>query len=42
MMGQFFPYPVRDVYGWRVMPENLGNIEAVGLQQPPRPPRPPT
>ena len=25
--GQFFPYPVRDYYGQRVLPENLGNIE---------------
>lgn len=27
MFGQLFPYPVRDVYGARVLPENLGNIE---------------
>jgi uncharacterized protein YdaL len=27
MMGQFFPYPVTDVFGWRVIPENLGNYE---------------
>lgn len=27
MMGQFFPYSVNDVYGTRVIPENLGNIE---------------
>jgi uncharacterized protein YdaL len=27
MFGQLFPYPVRDVYGMRVLPENLGNIE---------------
>lgn len=27
-VGQFFPYPlVRDVYGRKVLPENLGNIE---------------
>ncbi|OLV17391.1 DUF2334 domain-containing protein [Deinococcus marmoris] len=25
--GQFFPYPVRDVYGTLVVPENLGNIQ---------------
>ena len=24
-MGQFFPYEVVDVYGWHVIPENLGN-----------------
>jgi uncharacterized protein YdaL len=27
LFGQLFPYPVRDVYGMRVLPENLGNIE---------------
>jgi uncharacterized protein YdaL len=27
MMGQFFPYDVRDVYGSAVIPENIGNIE---------------
>lgn len=27
MMGQFFPYVVHDVYGWTVLPENLGNYE---------------
>jgi uncharacterized protein YdaL len=27
MLGQFFPYPVTDVFGWRVIPENLGNYE---------------
>ena len=27
VFGQLFPYPVRDVYGTRVLPENLGNIE---------------
>jgi uncharacterized protein YdaL len=26
----FFPYPVKDVYGWRVLPENLGNYIPVG------------
>jgi uncharacterized protein YdaL len=25
--GQLFPYAVRDVYGQRVLPENLGNVE---------------
>ena len=27
MFGQFFPYVVRDVYGTKVLPENIGNIE---------------
>jgi uncharacterized protein YdaL len=27
IMGQFFPYPVRDIYGVLTIPENLGNIE---------------
>lgn len=27
MFGQLFPYPVRDIYGSYVLPENLGNIE---------------
>ena len=28
--GQFFPYPIeRDVYGQRIVPENLGNVEPV-------------
>lgn len=27
IFGQLFPYVVRDVYGTRVIPENLGNIE---------------
>jgi uncharacterized protein YdaL len=26
-MGQFFPYTVKDVYGTKVLPENIGNIE---------------
>lgn len=26
-VGQFFPYPVRDVNGTKVLPENLGNYE---------------
>jgi uncharacterized protein YdaL len=27
LVGQFFPYAVRDVYGTALVPENLGNIE---------------
>jgi len=27
LAGQFFPYPVKDIYGSFVIPENLGNIE---------------
>jgi uncharacterized protein YdaL len=27
VVGQFFPYPVKDVYGSKVLPENLGNYE---------------
>lgn len=27
LVGQFFPYTVRDVYGSAVVPENIGNIE---------------
>ena len=27
--GQYFPYVVRDVYGWKVLPENLGNYQPV-------------
>jgi Uncharacterized protein conserved in bacteria (DUF2334). len=26
IVGQFFPYPVRDVYGSALVPENLGNV----------------
>ena len=26
-VGQFFPYVVNDVYGMKVLPENLGNVE---------------
>ena len=26
-LGQFFPYTVTDVYGWYVLPENIGNFE---------------
>lgn len=25
MVGQFFPYPVKDVYGTKVLPENIGD-----------------
>ncbi|WP_222720779.1 DUF2334 domain-containing protein [Actinomadura sp. HBU206391] len=37
-IGQFFPYPVRDVYGSAVIPENLGNYGAMGpnSNEPPR------
>ena len=29
--GQFFPYPIeRDVYGQKVLPENLGNVDPYG------------
>lgn len=27
IIGQFFPYVVKDIYGWKVLPENLGNFE---------------
>jgi uncharacterized protein YdaL len=27
LIGQFFPYPTTDVYGGKVLPENLGNYE---------------
>ena len=27
MIGQFQPYKVTDIYGWSVLPENLGNYE---------------
>ena len=26
-IGMFYPYAVTDVYGWKVIPENLGNYE---------------
>jgi uncharacterized protein YdaL len=29
IFGQLFPYVVRDVYGTKVLPENLGNIEPI-------------
>lgn len=35
--GQFFPYVVHDVYGEKIIPENLGNYEpAVANNNPPR------
>ncbi|HEV7896266.1 MAG TPA: polysaccharide deacetylase family protein [Planosporangium sp.] len=37
MGGQFFPYPVRDVYGSAIVPENIGNVEPVAFNNhPPR------
>jgi len=27
MISQFYPYKVTDIYGWDVLPENLGNYE---------------
>ncbi|MEV6212893.1 polysaccharide deacetylase family protein [Kitasatospora sp. NPDC051914] len=37
LIGQFFPYLVRDVYGETVLPENLGNYEPVmSNNNPPR------
>ncbi|MGW4651763.1 DUF2334 domain-containing protein [Kitasatospora sp. NPDC004289] len=37
LIGQFFPYPVRDVYGETVLPENLGNYEPeMSNNNPPR------
>ncbi|HEY7874522.1 MAG TPA: polysaccharide deacetylase family protein [Actinomycetota bacterium] len=39
MVGQFFPYVVNDVYGSKVLPENLGNYEPVMVNNhPPRSP----
>jgi uncharacterized protein YdaL len=35
MTGQFFPYVVTDVYGQRVIPENLGNLVATGYNNHP-------
>ena len=38
--GQFFPYPVTDVYGSRVLPEDLGNHELTSFNHnPPRLPK---
>jgi uncharacterized protein YdaL len=35
--GQFFPYPVKDIYGFNVIPENLGNVEPTAFNNhPPR------
>jgi uncharacterized protein YdaL len=33
LTGQMFPYPVVDVYGTKVLPENLGSIEPVAWNQ---------
>lgn len=33
IFGQLFPYVVRDVYGSKVLPENLGNIEPTMFYQ---------
>src|SRR5206468_4141178 len=31
--GQFFPYSIeRDVYGQKLMPENLGNVDPIGWE----------
>ncbi|MFD9790573.1 DUF2334 domain-containing protein [Streptomyces sp. NPDC059070] len=36
-IGQFFPYVVNDVYGTKVLPENIGNYEPVEINNhPPR------
>ncbi|MFB9888612.1 DUF2334 domain-containing protein [Planobispora takensis] len=35
MTGQFFPYTVTDVYGSKVLPENLGNIVLTGYNNNP-------
>jgi uncharacterized protein YdaL len=36
-IGQFFPYSVDDVYGWRMTPENIGNYEPLPVNNnPPR------
>src|SRR2546423_12736336 len=38
--SQFFPYPVRDVYGTAVIPETLGNVSPPrDNQNEPRPPQ---
>ncbi len=36
--GQYFPYPVRDVYGTVVVPENIGNVTEAYNQHPARTP----
>jgi uncharacterized protein YdaL len=33
--GQFFPYVVKDLYGAKVLPENIGNIEPVAFNNHP-------
>jgi len=33
--GQFFPYPVRDIYGSKVVPEDVGNYEPVSYNNHP-------
>lgn len=35
VIGQFFPYTVRDIYGWKIIPENLGNFEPVAMNHHP-------
>ncbi|MEV5680765.1 MULTISPECIES: polysaccharide deacetylase family protein [unclassified Streptomyces] len=36
-LGQFFPYPVTDVYGTKVLPENIGSYEPLASNNnPPR------
>jgi uncharacterized protein YdaL len=35
IFGQFFPYTVTDVYGWKVIPENIGNYEPVAYNNHP-------
>ncbi|MFC8511933.1 DUF2334 domain-containing protein [Streptomyces sp. NPDC057257] len=34
-IGQFFPYVVKDVYGTKVLPENIGNYEPVAYNNHP-------
>jgi len=34
-LGLTFPFVVKDVYGWRVVPENVGNYIPVGYNQQP-------
>jgi uncharacterized protein YdaL len=34
-IGQFFPYVIQDVYGTKVLPENLGDYEPVSLNNNP-------
>lgn len=35
IVGQFFPYVVKDIYGWKVIPENLGNYEPEAMNHHP-------